>query len=114
MVMVVGGNLSQSQRQLLAITWAVLSSPGILILTEATRPEDTHTELPIQATLLHLMQGRISFIIAHCLCTIRDADNVIVIIDGEIVEQGTHRQVLEKRGFFYTLYSSQSKEQEIY
>ena len=107
------GNLSQGQRQLLAIARAVLSNPGILILDEATSSVDTRTELRIQAALLRLMQGRTSFVIAHRLSTIRDADNVIVINEGEIVEQGTHRQLLEKRGFFHHLYMSQFKGQQI-
>ena len=107
------GNLSQGQRQLLAIARAVLSNPGILILDEATSSVDTRTELRIQAALLRLMQGRTSFVIAHRLSTIRDADNVIVINEGEIVEQGTHKQLLEKRGFFHHLYMSQFKGQQI-
>jgi len=107
------GNLSQGQRQLLAIARAVLSNPGILILDEATSSVDTRTELRIQAALLRLMQGRTSFVIAHRLSTIRDADNVVVINEGQVVEQGTHRQLLEKRGFFYHLYMSQFKGQEI-
>ncbi|MGE5123059.1 MAG: ABC transporter ATP-binding protein, partial [Acidobacteriaceae bacterium] len=107
------GNLSQGQRQLLAIARAVLSNPSILILDEATSSVDTRTELRIQAALLRLMQGRTSFVIAHRLSTIRDADNVIVINEGQIVEQGTHRQLLDQRGFFYHLYMSQFKGLEI-
>jgi ATP-binding cassette subfamily B multidrug efflux pump len=107
------GNLSQGQRQLLSIARAVLSDPGILILDEATSSVDTRTELRIQKALLRLMEGRTSFVIAHRLSTIRDADNVIVINEGEIVEQGTHQQLLDKRGFFHRLYMSQFKGQEI-
>jgi ATP-binding cassette subfamily B multidrug efflux pump len=107
------GNLSQGQRQMLAIARAVLSNPGILILDEATSSVDTRTEVRIQKALLRLMEGRTSFVIAHRLSTIRDADNVIVINEGKIVEQGTHQQLLEKRGFFYHLYMSQFKGQEI-
>ena len=107
------GNLSQGQRQLLAIARAILSDPGILILDEATSSVDTRTEARIQKSLLRLMEGRTSFVIAHRLSTIRDADNVIVINDGEIVEQGTHQQLLDKHGFFYHLYMSQFKGQEI-
>ncbi len=107
------GNLSQGQRQLLAIARAILSDPGILILDEATSSVDTRTEARIQKALLRLMEGRTSFVIAHRLSTIRDADNVIVINDGEIVEQGTHQQLLEKRGFFHRLYMSQFKGQQI-
>jgi ATP-binding cassette, subfamily B, multidrug efflux pump len=107
------GNLSQGQRQMLAIARAVLSNPGILILDEATSSVDTRTEVRIQKALLRLMEGRTSFVIAHRLSTIRDADNVIVVNEGEIVEQGTHQQLIEKRGFFYHLYMSQFKGQEI-
>jgi ATP-binding cassette subfamily B multidrug efflux pump len=106
-------NLSQGQRQMLAIARAVLSNPGILILDEATSSVDTRTEVRIQKALLRLMVGRTSFVIAHRLSTIRDADRVIVINEGEIVEQGTHQQLLDKRGFFYRLYMSQFKGQEI-
>jgi ATP-binding cassette subfamily B protein len=102
-------NLSQGQRQLLSIARAVLADPGILILDEATSSVDTRTEARIQKSLLRLMQGRTSFVIAHRLSTIRDADHVIVIKDGEIVEQGTHQQLLDARGFFHHLYMSQFK-----
>jgi ATP-binding cassette subfamily B multidrug efflux pump len=102
-------NLSQGQRQLLSIARAVLADPSILILDEATSSVDTRTEARIQKSLLRLMHGRTSFVIAHRLSTIRDADNVIVINDGEIVEQGTHQQLLEAKGFFHHLYMSQFK-----
>lgn len=102
-------NLSQGQRQLMSIARAVLSDPGILILDEATSSVDTRTEARIQKALLRLMEGRTSFVIAHRLSTIRDADQVIVIRDGEIVERGTHAQLLEAKGFFYQLYVSQFK-----
>lgn len=102
-------NLSQGQRQLLAIARAILSDPDILILDEATSSVDTRTEARIQKSLLRLMQGRTSFVIAHRLSTIRDADNVIVIDHGEIVEQGTHQQLLDQRGFYHHLYLSQFK-----
>ncbi len=107
------GNLSQGQRQLLSIARAILSNPGILILDEATSSVDTRTEARIQKALLRLMEGRTSFVIAHRLSTIRDADNVIVINEGEIVEQGTHQQLLDKKGFFHHLYMAQFKGQEI-
>jgi ATP-binding cassette subfamily B protein len=103
------GNLSQGQRQLLSIARAVLADPSILILDEATSSVDTRTEARIQKALLRLMEGRTSFVIAHRLSTIRDADQVIVIRDGEIVEQGTHRQLLDAKGFFHHLYMSQFK-----
>ena len=102
-------NLSQGQRQLLSIARAILADPGILILDEATSSVDTRTESRIQAALLRLMHGRTSFVIAHRLSTIRDADKLLVIKDGEIVEQGTHRQLLEQKGFYHHLYVSQFK-----
>jgi ATP-binding cassette subfamily B multidrug efflux pump len=106
-------NLSQGQRQLLSIARAVLADPGILILDEATSSVDTRTEAHIQKALLRLMKGRTSFVIAHRLSTIRDADQLMVIHDGEIVEQGNHYQLLEKRGFYYHLYMSQFKGEAI-
>jgi len=102
-------NLSQGQRQLLAIVRAILAEPAILILDEATSSVDTRTEVRIQKALLRLMEGRTSFVIAHRLSTIRDADNVVVIDHGEIVEQGSHQQLLDKRGFYYHLYFRRSK-----
>jgi ATP-binding cassette, subfamily B, multidrug efflux pump len=106
-------NLSQGQKQLLAIARAILADPAILILDEATSSVDTRTEARIQKSLLRLMQGRTSFVIAHRLSTIRDADNVVVINKGEIVEQGTHQELLDKRGFYHHLYLSQFKGQAI-
>jgi ATP-binding cassette, subfamily B, multidrug efflux pump len=106
-------NLSQGQRQLLAIARAVLADPGILILDEATSSVDTRTEARIQKALLTLMKGRTSFVIAHRLSTIRDADRVIVIDNGEIVEQGTHQELLDKKGFYEHLYTCQFKGQAI-
>lgn len=102
-------NLSQGQRQLLAIARAILADPGILILDEATSSVDTRTEARIQKALLQLMKGRTSFVIAHRLSTIRDADKVIVINNGEIIEQGTHQQLLDLKGFYHHLYISQFK-----
>jgi ATP-binding cassette subfamily B protein len=107
------GNLSTGQRQMLAIARAILADPDILILDEATSSVDTRTELRIQKALLSLMHGRTSFVIAHRLSTIRDADNVIVINNGEIVEQGNHQELLDKGGFFHHLYVSQFKGQAI-
>ena len=104
-----GSNLSQGQRQLLAIARAVLGSPSILILDEATSSVDTRTELRIQQALLRLMEGRTSFVIAHRLSTIRNADQVLVIHEGRIIERGTHAQLLAQRGFYYNLYMSQFK-----
>jgi len=102
-------NLSQGQRQLMSIARAILSDPSILILDEATSSVDTRTEARIQKALLRLMEGRTSFVIAHRLSTIRDADNVVVINNGEIVEQGTHEQLMDAQGFFHHLYMSQFK-----
>lgn len=105
-----GSNLSQGQRQLLAIARAVLANPRLLILDEATSSIDTRTELKIQEALLALMQGRTSFIIAHRLSTIQNADEILVVDDGRIVERGTHQQLLAKEGGFYAhLYNSQFK-----
>ncbi len=103
------GNLSQGQRQMLAIARAILADPAILILDEATSSVDTRTEMRIQNALLRLMSGRTSFVIAHRLSTIRDADQILVIRDGEIVEQGTHEELLARKGFFHELYVSQFK-----
>jgi ATP-binding cassette subfamily B multidrug efflux pump len=107
------GNLSQGQRQLLAIARAIIADPAILILDEATSSVDTRTEARIQKALLRLMRGRTSFVIAHRLSTIRDADCVLVIQDGRIVEKGNHRELLAARGVYHRLYVSQFKGQEI-
>jgi ATP-binding cassette subfamily B protein len=103
------GNLSQGQRQLLAIARTLLADPAILILDEATSSVDTRTEARIQKSLLRLMAGRTSFVIAHRLSTIRDADQVLVIDGGRIVERGTHEQLLELGGVYRQLYVSQFK-----
>jgi ATP-binding cassette, subfamily B, multidrug efflux pump len=107
------GNLSLGQRQLLSIARAILADPAILILDEATSSVDTRTEARIQKALLTLMAGRTSFVIAHRLSTIRDADQLLVIDDGKIVERGTHRELLARRGFYHRLYLSQFKGQAI-
>jgi ATP-binding cassette subfamily B multidrug efflux pump len=104
-----GSNLSQGQRQLLAIARAVLADPAILVLDEATSSVDTRTEVHIQEALLRLMEGRTSFVIAHRLSTIRNADKILVINDGEIIERGTHEELLAQRGFYHNLYMSQFK-----
>jgi ATP-binding cassette subfamily B multidrug efflux pump len=106
-----GANLSQGQRQLLAIARAILADPDILILDEATSNVDTRTEKHLQEALLRLMKGRTSFVIAHRLSTIRDADQVLVVNGGEIIERGTHAGLLEKEGFYQHLYMSQFKGQ---
>jgi ATP-binding cassette subfamily B protein len=108
-----GSNLSQGQRQLLAIARAVLADPDILILDEATSNVDTRTEKHLQEALLRLMVGRTSFVIAHRLSTIRDADQVLVINDGEIIEKGNHQSLLAQKGFYHRLYLSQFKGQAL-
>jgi ATP-binding cassette subfamily B protein len=100
-------NLSQGQRQLLSIARAILADPRILILDEATSNVDTRTELQIQEALQRLMRGRTSFVVAHRLSTIRRADKILVIRDGQLVEQGTHQELLGRKGFYYRLYMSQ-------
>jgi ATP-binding cassette subfamily B protein len=102
-----GGNLSQGQRQLIAIARAAISNPTILILDEATSSVDTRTERLIQQGLLRLMEGRTSFVIAHRLSTIRSADQILVINHGEVVERGTHRELLRAEGFYHRLHNSQ-------
>ncbi len=104
-----GSNLSQGQRQLLTIARAILADPAILILDEATSSVDTRTELRIQEALLRLMKGRTSFVIAHRLSTIQNADQVLVINNGEIIEQGTHASLIMAKGFYHNLYYSQFK-----
>ncbi|MBM4432351.1 MAG: ABC transporter ATP-binding protein, partial [Chloroflexi bacterium] len=106
-------NLSQGQRQLLAIARAVLADPRILVLDEATSSVDTRTEVHIQEALLRLLQGRTAFVIAHRLSTIREADLLLVINEGRIIERGTHEELLSQRGFYYGLYMSQFKEKGV-
>ena len=106
-----GSNLSQGQRQLLAIARAILADPDILILDEATSNVDTRTEKHLQEALVRLMKGRTSFVIAHRLSTIREADQVLVIHNGEIIERGTHKGLLAQGGFYQHLYMSQFKGQ---
>lgn len=107
-----GGNLSQGQKQLLAIARVILAEPAILILDEATSSIDTRTELHIQDALLHIMKGRTTFIIAHRLNTIRDADMIMVINQGEIVEKGSHGELMNKRGIYYHMFYNQFKNLE--
>ncbi|HAG43676.1 MAG TPA: multidrug ABC transporter ATP-binding protein, partial [Clostridium sp.] len=104
-----GENLSQGQRQLISIARALLSNPSILVLDEATSNIDTRTELQIQEGLNNLMKGRTSFIIAHRLKTIEEASKIIVIKSGEIIERGNHKSLIESKGFYYELYTSQFK-----
>lgn len=105
-------NVSQGQKQLLTIARAILADPKILILDEATSSVDTRTEVRIQKAMDNLMRGRTSFVIAHRLSTIRDADLILVMKDGDIVEQGNHEQLLEKNGFYAELYNSQFERKE--
>lgn len=107
-----GGSLSQGQKQLLCITRLMLSPPPILILDEATSSIDTRTEIRIQKAFNKLMQGRTTFIVAHRLSTIKNADVILVMNDGNIIEQGNHKALFEKKGFYYTLYNSQFPKQE--
>ena len=100
-------NISQGQRQLLTIARALLADPEIMILDEATSSVDTRTEVLIQKAMETLMKGRTSFIIAHRLSTIRDADRILVLRDGDIVETGSHQELLDKGGFYAQLYQSQ-------
>jgi ATP-binding cassette subfamily B protein len=103
------GNLSQGQKQLISISRALVADPAILVLDEATSSVDTRTEVQIQEAFRKLMRGRTSFVIAHRLSTIRRADMVLVINNGEIIERGTHEELLNMRGFYYRVYMSQFK-----
>ncbi len=102
-----GGNLSQGQKQLLCIARAMLTDPEILILDEATSSIDTLTEIRVQKAFAKMMKGRTSFVVAHRLSTIRESDVILVMRDGNIVEQGSHDELLKKKGFYYELYNSQ-------
>ena len=106
------GNISQGQKQLLTIARVILTNPRILILDEATSSIDTRTEQQIQAAMDNLMKGRTSFIIAHRLSTIKNADLILVMNQGDIIEQGTHEELLAKNGFYANLYNSQFQEAE--
>ena len=100
-------NVSQGQKQLLTIARAILADNRIMILDEATSSVDTRTEQHIQDAMANLMRGRTSFVIAHRLSTIRDADVILVMKDGDIIEQGNHKQLLAQNGFYAQLYNSQ-------
>lgn len=102
-----GGNLSQGQKQLLCIARAMLSNPTMLILDEATSSIDTLTEIRVQKAFAKIMQGRTSFVVAHRLSTIKESDVILVMRDGNIIEQGTHEELLAKGGFYKKLYESQ-------
>ena len=102
-----GGNISKGQKQLLTIARAMLYDSKMLILDEATSNVDTSTEREIQSAMLELMKGKTCFVIAHRLSTIQNADNILVLDHGDVVEQGTHRELMDKKGFYYRLYASQ-------
>ena len=103
-------NLSQGQKQQLTIARAMIADKPILILDEATSSIDTRTELKIQEAMDELMKGRTSFVIAHRLSTIKNADLILVLKDGDVIESGTHNELLEKKGFYADLYNSQFDE----
>ena len=102
-----GGNLSQGQKQLLCISRVMLTLPPMLILDEATSSIDTRTEIKIQKAFEEMMKGRTSFIVAHRLSTIKEADVILVMKDGDIIEQGSHNELLAQNGFYAALYNSQ-------
>jgi len=102
-----GSNMSQGQRQLLTIARAFMSDPEILILDEATSSIDTRTEKLIQKAMSQLLEGRTSFVVAHRLSTIQDADNIIVLNHGDVIETGNHFELLAQKGFYYNLYNAQ-------
>jgi ATP-binding cassette subfamily B protein len=102
-----GGNLSAGEKQLLTIARAFLSDPAILILDEATSSVDTRTEVLVQHAMVALRRRRTSFVIAHRLSTIRDADHILMMDGGQIVEQGSHEELLARRGAYFELYDSQ-------
>lgn len=108
-----GSNLSHGQRQLLAIARAILSDPAILILDEATSSVDTRTEIEIQKAILKVRAGRTAIIIAHRLSTIQDADEILVIKSGQIIERGNHQQLIDHQGFYYQLWSGQYQDDDI-
>ena len=104
-----GTELSAGQKQLICIARVMLCLPPMLILDEATSSIDTRTEIKIQSAFAKMMQGRTSFIVAHRLSTIREADVILVMRDGNIIEQGTHKELLSKNGFYAMLYNSRAK-----
>jgi ATP-binding cassette subfamily B protein len=103
-------NISQGQKQLLTIARAILANPDILILDEATSNVDTRTEMQIQHAMKKLMKNRTSFVIAHRLSTIQDAEKILVMDKGRIIEQGTHEELMAKKGFYHELFLSQFSE----
>ena len=107
-----GNNISQGEKQLLTIARAFLKDPQILILDEATSSVDTRLEKMLQEAMHNVMQGRTSFVIAHRLSTIRNADLILVLQEGNIVEQGTHKELMTKNGAYAALYNSQFAQSE--
>ncbi|HHY82499.1 MAG TPA: ABC transporter ATP-binding protein [Clostridiales bacterium] len=107
-----GSRLSTGQKQLISFARAVVANPKIFVLDEATSSIDTETEQIIQNAIQKVLEGRTSFIIAHRLSTIRSADRILVIVDGKVIEEGTHRQLIKKRGYYYRLYTNQFMEEE--
>jgi ATP-binding cassette subfamily B multidrug efflux pump len=105
-------NVSQGQKQLLTIARAILADNKVMILDEATSSVDTRTEIMIQKAMDNLMEGRTSFVIAHRLSTIRDSDLILVMKDGDVIEQGTHEELLAAKGFYENLYNSQFEKAE--
>ncbi|WP_341830147.1 ATP-binding cassette domain-containing protein [Trueperella pyogenes] len=108
-----GGTISAGEKQLVTIARAYLSDPAVLILDEATSSVDTRTEMLLQRAMGELREGRTSFVIAHRLSTIRDADLIIVMVDGDVVEQGSHEELLAHRGAYFDLYQAQFSGPEI-
>ena len=102
-----GGNISKGQKQLLTIARAMLYNTEMLILDEATSNVDTNTERQVQKAMRNLMRGKTSFVIAHRLSTIENADKILVVDHGDVIEQGTHESLMRQKGFYYQLYASQ-------
>lgn len=102
-----GRNLSEGQKQLLTIARVMLTAPPMLVLDEATSSIDSRTEVYVQRAFRDIMKGRTSFVIAHRLATIRQADTILVMNYGQIVEQGTHKELISQKGFYHKLYNSQ-------
>ena len=102
-----GGNISKGQKQLLTIARAMLYNTDMLILDEATSNVDTNTERQVQKAMRNLMRGKTSFVIAHRLSTIQNADKILVVNHGDVIEQGTHETLMLRKGFYYQLYASQ-------
>ena len=107
-----GSLLSSGEKQLVSFARAILVDPALFILDEATSSVDTHSEALIQQAITGILEGRTSFMIAHRLSTVRQADRILVISDGEIIEQGTHDQLIVKKGYYYDLYTGQFQDEQ--